>query len=38
LIAAPEAARAWGHRLAALLQALLLDPLHREDFRSSTGL
>jgi predicted N-formylglutamate amidohydrolase len=38
LIAAPEAARAWGQRLAVLLQALLRDPTHRQDFRSSTGL
>ena len=37
LIAEPDAARAWGIRLADCLQELLRDPLHRIDFRSSTG-
>lgn len=38
LIAKPEAARAWGHRLAEMLRDILRDPRHRQDFRSSTGL
>ncbi len=38
LIAVPEAARAWGLRLASILEAILRDPIHRQDFRSSTGL
>ena len=30
-------AQAWGHRLVECLKPLLDDPLHRTDFRSSTG-
>ena len=38
LITTREAARAWGDRLALTLETILRDPIHRQDFRSSTGL
>jgi len=37
LIADPGDAKAWGWRLAEALKPILEHPLHREDFRSSTG-
>jgi predicted N-formylglutamate amidohydrolase len=37
LVADPEDAKAWGWRLAEALRPILEHPLHREDFRSSTG-
>ncbi len=37
LIARQDEAYAWGRRLAGELKPLLEDPMHREDFRSSTG-
>ena len=37
LIAHADDAKAWGKRLAEALRPLLEDPIHREDFRSSTG-
>ncbi len=37
LIAEPQTARAWGIRLADVIKELLQDPIHRTDFRSSTG-
>jgi len=37
LIAEPADAAAWGERLAKVLKPILEDPIHREDFRSSTG-
>lgn len=37
LIATDETARAWGKKLAQVLAPLIADPIHRLDFRSSTG-
>jgi predicted N-formylglutamate amidohydrolase len=37
LIAEAHEAHAWGLRLAKVLRPLLEDPVHRVDYRSSTG-